>query len=70
LSRPEETIQQRATSELRASVEYLLEGTPWSQRESITTSREIEYWEVTLKPNARYTFWITKPAHRVSFKTS
>jgi glycosyltransferase involved in cell wall biosynthesis len=32
LSRPEETIQQRATSELRASVEYLLEGTPWSQR--------------------------------------
>jgi glycosyltransferase involved in cell wall biosynthesis len=32
LNRPEETIQLQATSELRASVEYLLEGTPWAQR--------------------------------------
>jgi hypothetical protein len=36
----------------------------------MTTSKEIEYWEVTFKPKACYTFWITKPAHRVSFKTS
>ncbi len=38
--------------------------------ESITTSKTIEYWEVTFKPNTRYTFWITNPAHRVSFATN
>lgn len=38
LRRPEEIIQLQATSELRAPVEYLLEGTPWSQRAAARTA--------------------------------